>query len=239
MVHLFFDLVAYACAFLLGFYFKKKLLPREPCSLKWSMDYAYLVTATIGVIFGSILVGTLQLSMMTNHFSLGKSILGALAGGILAVEVFKSARKIRGSTGIYFVPSLAIGIFIGRWGCFFTGLSDYTYGIPTTLAWGYDFGDGLHRHPVQLYEGFTMLVFLISWVSGSKRYSFCLKNGFYIFVLVYGVQRFAWEFLKPYPVLWVGLNFFHFFCIGLIIYAITMMHKYEHTNTQAKTLSLL
>ena len=61
------------------------------------------------------------------------------------------------STGAYFAPSLAIGIAIGRIGCFLSGLEDYTYGTPTTLPWGYDFGDGVLRHPVQLYEAAAYL----------------------------------------------------------------------------------
>ena len=34
-----------------------------------------------------------------------------------------------------------------------------TYGTPTALPWGVDFGDGVPRHPVQLYEAATMAAF--------------------------------------------------------------------------------
>jgi len=37
---------------------------------------------------------------------------------------------------------LAVGIAVGRIGCFLTGLDDHTYGLPTTLPWAVDFGDG-------------------------------------------------------------------------------------------------
>ena len=39
-----------------------------------------------------------------------------------------------------------------------------TYGTPTTLPWGVDFGDGVPRHPVQLYEAATMAIFLAVFV---------------------------------------------------------------------------
>ena len=36
--------------------------------------------------------------------------------------------------------------------CFLAGLHDDTYGLPTAAPWGMDFGDGIPRHPTQLYE---------------------------------------------------------------------------------------
>ena len=47
---------------------------------------------------------------------------------------------------------IAVGLAIGRVGCFLAGLHDDTYGLPTALPWGVDFGDGTPRHPTQLYE---------------------------------------------------------------------------------------
>jgi hypothetical protein len=40
-------------------------------------------------------------------------------------------------------------------GCFLTGLSDRTYGTPTPLPWGIDFGDGIPRHPPALRNCFS------------------------------------------------------------------------------------
>ena len=73
--------------------------------------------------------------------------MGALAGAILAIEAFKRLRGIKGSTGIIFVPAFCTSVVVGRWGCFFAGLEDRTYGIATMLPWGRDFGDGVPRHP--------------------------------------------------------------------------------------------
>lgn len=39
------------------------------------------------------------------------------------------------------VPSLCIGILIGRIGAFYIGLRDNTHGIATSASWGYDYGD--------------------------------------------------------------------------------------------------
>jgi len=59
---------------------------------------------------------------------------------------------LRTSTGDLYAIPLALGIAIGRIGCFLTGLSDNTYGTATNLPWAINFGDGIPRHPTQLYE---------------------------------------------------------------------------------------
>ena len=124
------------------------------------------------------------------------------------------------------IIALALGIAVGRLGCFFAGLPDYTYGTPTELAWGVDFGDGIARHPVQLYESAAMLLFLALYLRGLAVDSQLVRRqGFYLFVGWYAVQRFAWEFLKPYPPLVGPFNVFHLICIVLIGYSVLMMRQ--------------
>ena len=82
--------------------------------------------------------------------ALGFSMVGGLAGAIASIEAFKRMTGITGSTGIAFAAPFAATVAVGRLGCFFAGLDDYTYGTPTSLPWGVDFGDGIPRHPVQL-----------------------------------------------------------------------------------------
>src|SRR5205807_8268906 len=95
----------------------------------------------------------------------GKTIVGGLIGGLIAVEWAKRRLGVRTRTGDLFAIPLAVGIAIGRVGCFLTGLPDGTHGVPTSLPWGYDYGDGIRRHPAQLYEiGFLVIlaVFLLA-----------------------------------------------------------------------------
>ena len=82
------------------------------------------------------------------------------------------------------------------------------------------------RHPVQLYESFTMLAFLgVALVLIGRRNAVFMRNGFYILVLVYAGQRFLWEFLKPYGAVAGPFNLFHLICAGLVIYSIAMMAR--------------
>jgi phosphatidylglycerol---prolipoprotein diacylglyceryl transferase len=127
-------------------------------------------------------------------------------------------------TGARFALPLAVGIAVGRIGCYFAGMDDFTYGTPTTLPWGHDFGDGVARHPVQLYESMAMTGFAVFYVVAiSKRNSFVVTNGFYLVLAYYGVQRFIWEFLKPYGAVIGPLSVFHLLSLAVLLYAAVML----------------
>ena len=96
--------------------------------------------------------------------------------------------------------------------------------MPTALPWGHDFGDGILRHPVQLYESFSLAGFLIAALVLIGRHNrFFMRHGFYLLVFFYAAQRFAWEFLKPYGSVLGPFNLFHFICCGLMVYSLIMM----------------
>ncbi len=126
-----------------------------------------------------------------------KTIIGGLLGGWIGVEVAKRFLGIRRNTGDAFVLPLAIGIAIGRVGCFLTGLPDHTYGTPTNLPWGVDFGDGIPRHPTQLYESlFSLTCGVIVWLWG-RQLPHPPGAMFRMFMLGYLSFRFLVEFIKP------------------------------------------
>ena len=224
LIHTVFDLLA-ACAALGMTLFVYNWRLKEAGKKIDSAGPLYGVALLAGAAIGGFGAGTLNL-YLSSEPGLGRSIVGALAGAIAAVEIFKRARGISGSTGLIFVPAFATSVVVGRWGCFLAGITDETHGTPTALPWGHDFGDGVMRHPVQLYESFTMLAFLVvALVLIGQRNAFFMRNGFYILVLVYAGQRFLWEFLKPYGAVVGPFNLFHLICAGLVIYSLTMMAR--------------
>jgi phosphatidylglycerol---prolipoprotein diacylglyceryl transferase len=176
----------------------------------------------------------------------GKTIVGALIFGLIAVELMKRCIGLRQSTGDLYAIPLALGIAIGRIGCFLTGLADNTYGTPTTLPWAIDFGDGIPRHPTQLYE-IAFLVALIpilyqiltrstaqTWMphfSGSLREvgmattnpqaastAFLPGDAFKFFIVAYVSFRLLCDFIKPYPRILPGLGGIQWACLLIVLY---------------------
>jgi phosphatidylglycerol---prolipoprotein diacylglyceryl transferase len=143
----------------------------------------------------------------------GKTIVGGLLGGWLAVELVKKLSGIKRRTGDLFALPLCVGIAVGRVGCLLAGLSDDTYGKPTSLPWAVNLGDGIGRHPVQAYE-ILFLIVLGLLVSVKAR----LPEGarFRIFMGGYLAWRVAIDFLKPQPLI-DGMNLIQWSCVAGIL----------------------
>jgi uncharacterized membrane protein YeaQ/YmgE (transglycosylase-associated protein family) len=182
------------------------------------VDGGYFAALAAGAIPGAWLAGSVN-TLRGAHPALSHSVVGALVGAIVGVEIYKRLRGVTGSTGGLFVGSFSLGVIVGRFGCLFAGLPDGTYGTPTRLPWAVDLGDGIGRHPVELYESGAMAIFLAAYLVGLRRRSpWAMRRGFYAMCVWYGAQRFAWEFLKPYPTLAGPFNLFHLLCGGLVAY---------------------
>ncbi|MBS1913737.1 MAG: prolipoprotein diacylglyceryl transferase [Bacteroidetes bacterium] len=140
-----------------------------------------------------------------SYWLAGKTIVGGLIGGWAGVELAKRIVGVRYATGDAYVFPLIVGTAIGRIGCFLTGLEDATYGTPTALPWGVDFGDGIARHPTQLYEMLFVLAVGLYLRHRSRR---PYANGylFRFYMFAYFLFRFAVEFLKPHTDTYLGLS---------------------------------
>jgi prolipoprotein diacylglyceryltransferase len=110
---------------------------------------------------------------------------------------------------------LLLGLAIGRLGCHLSGLTDGTFGTPTRLPWGIDFGDGIARHPTNLYEiGFLGALALLLYALERSR---PLPNGrlFELFLASYLLFRLLVEFLKPTAALpGLGLTAIQWACVA-------------------------
>src|SRR6202051_1141435 len=205
-LHAIFDVLAWRAAGVAAWGLSRVRFLRFPSQ---SFELAYIAALVFGAGLGAYLFGSLNL-WLSGLSGVARSVEGALVGGTVAIELYKWRNGIALRTGARFALPLAIGIAIGRIGCYFAGLDDFTYGTPTTLPWGHDFGDGIARHPVQLYESAAMPGFAGFYVLAVlNRNSFVVTNGFYLVLVYYGLQRFLWEFLKPYGALIGPFTLFH------------------------------
>lgn len=220
-VHALFDAFAWAVSLTALVLLRRGWFSERPVERGLRLGYAATVLTGAGL--GAWAFGTLNLRL-SDIAGFGRSIEGAVFGAILAVETYKRANGIMARTGSVYALPMALGIAVGRIGCLLSGLEDNTHGIATGAEWGWDFGDGILRHPVQLYESLAMAVFasvyLAKLAAGSTRWR---RDGFYYAVGFYAAERFALEFLKPYGALFGGLTVFQFLSILLFAYAAVMI----------------
>ncbi|MPW26959.1 hypothetical protein GC105_14330 [Alkalibaculum sp. M08DMB] len=142
----------------------------------------------------------------------GKSIVGGLIGGYIGVRLIKKKMKISLKMGNIIAPAVALGMSIGRMGCFFNGCCVGKVGM-----FGCNFGDGQLRYPTQLFEvAFHLAAFFILHNQRNR----VMKPGilFRYYIFSYFIFRFFIEFIRINPVIWVGLTIYQIFSVGVIIY---------------------
>ena len=147
----------------------------------------------------------------------GKTIVGALIGGLFVVEWAKKELGISRRTGDLFAVPLCVGISIGRIGCFLTGPEDHTSGVATSLPWGVNFGDGISRHPTQLYE----LIFVLAlgvFLWRRMKYPFREGDIFKMFMVAYFAFRFLCDFLKPDFRVFLAMSSIQWACLMMVFY---------------------
>jgi phosphatidylglycerol:prolipoprotein diacylglycerol transferase len=142
----------------------------------------------------------------------GKSIVGGFVGGMFGVIAIKKMLGIKLKLGNVIAPSIALGMAIGRIGCFFNGCC---YGI--IAPWGFSFGDGLLRLPTQLFESaFHLIAFVLLVYYSSKVRTLGIL--FKLYLLAYFVFRFLTEFIRENPIVCCGMTIYQIFCILGAIY---------------------
>ena len=161
LIHAAFDVLAWLAAGMAALWITRSRRVAFP--VPELLRPSYLAALLIGAGLGAYALGSANL-WLSGHPGLARSIEGAVAGAIVAIEIYKRRAGIAGRTGARFALPFAIGVAVGRIGCFLSGIDDFTHGTPTTLPWAHDFGDGIPRHPVQLYESAAMALFAALYV---------------------------------------------------------------------------
>ena len=221
LVHAAFDVLAWLAAGIAGLWLMRS--GRIAFAVPQPLRFGYLAALVFGAGVGAVAFGSANL-WLSGMPGIARSIEGAVAGGILAIEAYKSINGITLRTGARFALPFAVGVAVGRIGCFLSGLDDFTYGTPSTLPWAHDFGDGIPRHPAQLYESAAMAAFALLYLRRIlNRDRFWIDQGFYLTVGFYGLQRFLWEFFKPYGALLGPFTLFHILSAALVVYAVAMI----------------
>ena len=225
--HVFFETLAYFVAARIYSVERRKL------DNNYEITFIQKISIIYGMIFGAfifaILISYLQNPIENIYateknplymLTVGKTIVGGIFGAILGIEITKKIVHVDVSTGDAFVLPIIIGMMIGRLGCFLTGLSDGTVGNPTKSIFGIDFGDGITRHPTQLYEIAFFIVILALYVKFNKALKKNFPNGFLFktLIVLYFMFRFVIDYIKPYSKFYFGLNSIQVICLITIVY---------------------
>ena len=210
-------------AFYSCYYFLNKDLKRLGYNPSLAGDIVF--AAAVGGIIGSRIYFLLEnFEQFLNDpigmiFSGGGLVfLGGLLGGFLAVTYVIKKNNLRwGIFADLVAPLLILGYAIGRVGCLLVGDD---YGLPTDLAWGIEFPNGippstyrifqtqypwvdlsgftpgvLKVHPTQIYE--TLIGLGIFYYLYQKRTSVKVAGSlFFTYLVMAGAERFMIEFLR-------------------------------------------
>ncbi len=134
----------------------------------------------------------------------GLTLLGGVILAIITSYVYLRAKGLPFLRVADMVaPSLGLGIFLTRIGCFLNGCC---YGVPTHLPWGISFPQGcaahyqygsVPLHPSQLYSSLGGLAIFLALLALERRRAF---DGylFYVFLIFYGMGRFLVDFVRYY-----------------------------------------
>ena len=126
----------------------------------------------------------------------GKSITGALLGGYVAVEATKRLLDYTRATGDWFAVIAPLGIMIGRVGCILQGCC---LGRPCARSWfTMDDPSGIARWPSALVELLFNGFFLASALL-MKKWRILPGQHFHLYMMAYGIFRFAHEFVRDTP----------------------------------------
>ncbi|TAL12411.1 MAG: hypothetical protein EPO00_01860, partial [Chloroflexota bacterium] len=144
----------------------------------------------------------------------GKSIIGAVVGGYLAIVLAKRALGYRRSTGDNYALAIPVATVIGRIGCFLTELP---LGTPTSLPWGMTVSPAAAAsfvecpgclgpmHPTMLYEiAFNLVAAVLIW--RYRRLVPVPGDTLKLYLMAAGIFRFLVEFLRTSPPQALGLT---------------------------------
>ena len=130
------------------------------------------------------------------HLATGKTILGGLLGGYLAVEIAKRVVGYPGATGDWFAAIVPVGIILGRIGCWFHGccrgkVCDPAWFTMTDSA-------GVNRWPsVPLEILFNIAMIALFFLL--RRTRKLPGQHFHVYLMAYGGFRFLHEFFREEP----------------------------------------
>ncbi len=214
------DLLAWVAAALAARW-QHQRWPEQAAALSKVVSPSYFIALALGALAGAWLLGSAN-SLRSLVAAPSHSIAGALAGGIVAVELWKRrARRPRfdrrraGAAARDRDRRRAPRLLLrrparlhlrqsrppcrGRWTS-----ATASAAIPSSST---------NRWPWPVFAA----VYVHARLANAD---WARRHAFHALIIFYAGQRFLWEFLKPYPAVLGPLNVFHLLMLGLIAYGL-------------------
>lgn len=147
---------------------------------------------------------------------LGRTVLGGLLGGWIAVEWKKQRMGFAGATGDGFAMPLALGLTMGRMGCVLTGCCRGRV-LDDGSIWAFvpSPDEGPARFPASLIEAYfhalSALVLLVLAKIGALR-----GRHLALYLALYAVVRFALEIERENPPIVGPLTYYQLLAVALL-----------------------
>lgn len=146
-----------------------------------------LTHVLVAGVLGGAAIAILSQTLLGGSPQGGRTIIGGVAGGWIAVEIAKRRLGIRSSTGLGWALALSAGEAIGRIGCWFNGCC---YGKVASVPWAL-WQHGALRHPTQLYSSLSAAA-IFGLVYAARR----TRDPFAICLALWSGARFVIEFFR-------------------------------------------
>ncbi len=135
----------------------------------------------------------------------GKSIMGALPGGWIAVELAKKSLGYRETTGDRFAMLLPVPLILGRIGCLNAGCCG---GVVCAFGtWP----------SVKVEIGFQVVALAVLFLL--RRNKWQTGQHFHLFLIAYGLFRFFHEFMRATPKPFFGISGYQWIALGTAVAA--------------------
>jgi phosphatidylglycerol:prolipoprotein diacylglycerol transferase len=162
----------------------------------------------------------------------GKTILGALLGGYVGVELTKWQLGYRQATGDWFALILPAAIALGRIGCWLQGccLGEV---CAKDAWWTIQDQTGVPRWPAVPLEFIFNLVALgvFAWWGRSRLF---LGQHFHIYLISYGLFRFGHEFFRATPRMIGPFSGYHFAALLVVALGVWGYRKRKREKSTRK-----
>lgn len=193
---------------LLGLWFWQRLSRKE------SSTTALYIAALAGAFLGAKIAYLASEGWMAwgasdqwRQWATGKSILGALIGGYLAVEGVKKVAGITAITGDWFASFVPLTIALGRVGCLTQGCCP---GRTVSLA-----GEIFRWPAVPVELAFNLGAAGLFWIL--RRRHILPGQHFHLFMMGYGLFRFVHEPLRQTPKIAGAWSLYQGFALLLVL----------------------